>query len=231
MKATLMSGEYFSFSFDTAIADVEHLLELHDIETKKKRGHSNPYLEVLKRAGIILSVTAWETFIEDALEAAVIARLDQAQNPKELSGTFNAVAADWLFNRDIKPPDLVQWTQDGWKSVIQERFHREIGKLNTPDSRHLGDMTKRFLGHDLTQEWHWQRCPHVLACKRLDKLIVHRGKLVHRSRQILELRTAVNRSDLVSSIDLLKHLVEKTEKALGFERREVSVPDPNHAKA
>jgi hypothetical protein len=230
-QGTILEAELFSLSFETAIADVEHLLELHDVENRRKHGHSNPYLEVLKRAGIILTVTTWETFIEDALEEAVRARLDRAQDPKEMIGTFNAVATDWLNNKgNVKPPNLLRWTQDGWKSVIGEQFHREIARLNSPHSRHIMEITKRYLSHDLTQAWHWQRCPQTLACKRLDNLIKRRGALVHRSRDILEVGTAVNRDYLVSSIDLLKHLVERTEKALGFKRREVLLPDTGHAE-
>lgn len=214
-------GKWFSSAFEEAVRDVKHLLELHDSETGRRRGRPSPYVEVLKRAGVVLAVTAWETFIEDALKSAVEQRLAQAESPVALRGTFNAVASAWLSKGDVRAPDLAQWTQEGWKKVITRRFNQEIEKLNTPDSMRIAEITKRYLGYDLTESWHWQSCGHQLACKRLDKLIRLRGELVHRARDFIELKAVVKRADLVSSIDLFKHLVQATEKRLGFERREV----------
>ena len=46
--------------FDTAIADAERLLELFD-KLSKPEQQAN---EVLKRAALVMTLTAWETFIE-----------------------------------------------------------------------------------------------------------------------------------------------------------------------
>ncbi len=46
--------------FDTAIADAERLLELFDKLSPAERKDN----EVLKRAALVMTLTAWETFIE-----------------------------------------------------------------------------------------------------------------------------------------------------------------------
>lgn len=50
--------------FDTAIADAERLLELFDKLAPAKRKDN----EVLKRATLVMTLTAWETFIESWLK-------------------------------------------------------------------------------------------------------------------------------------------------------------------
>ena len=59
-------------TFDAAIQDAEELLWHFDrINTKPPP----PNAEVLKRAGIIMAFTAWETYVEDRVREALAARL------------------------------------------------------------------------------------------------------------------------------------------------------------
>lgn len=83
-------------NFDFALGDVKILLNLHDSKTGGGKGRPVRELEVLKRAGVILAVTAWETFIEDSLEEKFRAKINGASSPKDVEGTFNAVAQAWL---------------------------------------------------------------------------------------------------------------------------------------
>ncbi len=64
--------------FDTAIADAERLLELFD-KLSKPEQQAN---EVLKRAALVMTLTAWETFIESWLAAHA------CQNLIVLKGSF-----------------------------------------------------------------------------------------------------------------------------------------------
>lgn len=57
--------------FDTAIGDAERLLELFD-KLSKPEQQAN---EVLKRAALVMTLTAWETFIESWLRAQVCQKL------------------------------------------------------------------------------------------------------------------------------------------------------------
>ncbi len=62
--------------FDTAIADAERLLELFDKLPQAERKDN----EVLKRAALVMTLTAWETFIESWLRALVNQKLGSLHN-------------------------------------------------------------------------------------------------------------------------------------------------------
>lgn len=63
-------------TFASSIKDASDLLELFDsINTQPPP----PNAEVLKRAGLIMAITAWETYVEDRVVEAVRARLGTDQ--------------------------------------------------------------------------------------------------------------------------------------------------------
>ncbi len=59
-------------TFETAILDAEQLLAHFD---KLKTHPPAPDVEVLKRAGLIMAFTAWETYVEDRVRESVTARI------------------------------------------------------------------------------------------------------------------------------------------------------------
>jgi hypothetical protein len=61
--ATPAAPENPTAIFDTAISDAERLLELFD-KLSKPEQQAN---EVLKRAALVMTLTAWETFIDGRL--------------------------------------------------------------------------------------------------------------------------------------------------------------------
>jgi hypothetical protein len=72
-----------------------------------------------------LSITAWEAFIEDALRITFETRLSKAVTPADVNGAFRAIAAEWLNSRTgdkPKPDDLIRWTGDKWKEILNRRF-------------------------------------------------------------------------------------------------------------
>ncbi len=61
-----------SQTFDEAIKDAENLLAHFDKLNSKP---PPPELEVLKRAGLVMGMTAWETYVEDRVTEAAASRL------------------------------------------------------------------------------------------------------------------------------------------------------------
>lgn len=57
--------------FDQSIRDGEELLAIYDALNRPKPEDG----EVVKRAGLVMALTAWETYVEDVLLEVVIARL------------------------------------------------------------------------------------------------------------------------------------------------------------
>jgi hypothetical protein len=79
MLAKIVSFALANFEF--AIDDVKRLLKLHDAETKRHSGRPSRQIEFFKRAAIILSVTAWESFIEDTIRSCGRQRIAAAASP------------------------------------------------------------------------------------------------------------------------------------------------------
>lgn len=97
----IVSGSLINFEF--AIDDVKRLLKLHDAETKRQRGRPSRQIEVFKRAAIILTVTAWESFVEDTILYTANKRISTAIIPKDVQSIFNRTAEAWLQKRPVPP--------------------------------------------------------------------------------------------------------------------------------
>lgn len=202
-------------NLEFSLGEVIVLLSAYDAEVKDLQGRSRTELAVFKRAGIILAVTAWESYIEDVLCAAFAGRLREATKPSDIEATFNMVANAWLDSQSRKPRphDLARWAGESWKTLIQEKFDEETRTLNTPNSANIKKLSKRYLGLDLTERWKWKGVSSAKACTRLDKLIQLRGRLVHRAAEFFE-KDQVSRAEVVRSIELMSRLAWCTELAL-----------------
>lgn len=214
-----MRAAFINCGFD--LRGVSTLLDLYDDMTREVSGTRDPNLEVLKRAGIILTVTAWETLIENVLTSKFEERLAHAQTPDDIRGAFNFVAQAWLDSTKPRPPALAEWAGTGWKALVLDRFRRDISELNTPSSMNIRRLFKRYLDMDITSNWKWRRVSPSRACQKLDQLIELRGDLVHRGKEYLfENKAKALRRQLVEAIDLVKRLANCTANAL-----ETSWPD------
>jgi RiboL-PSP-HEPN len=199
-------------NFDFAIDDVNRLLKLHDAETKRERGRPSRQVEVFKRAGVILSVTAWESFFEDTIRGCAERYIQAAVSPTDVQKLFNSVAQAWL-QESPKPPELAKWTADGWKPFLRTKLDADLQALNTPNTENLKALSKRYLEIDITAHWSWKRTSAVDAATRLDKLIRLRGELAHRGPDLFK-GASVHRKQVVDAVLLLKNLVECTERAI-----------------
>jgi len=170
-------------TFDHAIKDAKELLEHFDKVNIKP---PPPNAEVLKRSGLIMALTAWETYIEDrvgqALEASIAAternlftdyvKARFAEDMKRFNNPDSAKTAK-LF-RDFLGVDVTKSWQ--WNGYDPDRACRELDEL---------------------------------VAKRGDA--VHRSKPLPNGTPAKHL---VKRDDLTKAIRFLKDLVTATEKAL-----------------
>src|SRR5215472_2676416 len=105
-------------NFDFAMRDVARLLQLYDAGVRERRGPPSADLEVFKRAGLILAVTAWESFVEDTVTSEFKVRLGDATTPRDVLTAFNTVAERWLSEKR-RPPELLAWSGNDWKVVLR----------------------------------------------------------------------------------------------------------------
>lgn len=198
----------FSFAMD----DVKRLLSLHDSETKRRRGRPSRQSAVFKRAAVILQITAWESFIEDAIRGSAMVALEYAASPADVQTWFNSAAHGWL-GASPKAPTLVQWAGDGWKALLKQKLEADLQNLNTPGSVNVRALSRRYLATDLPSQWIWSRTTPSVVAKRLDELIRLRGRLVHRGPEFFK-ADALLRQHAVDGMLLLEKLVDCTRRLL-----------------
>ena len=205
-------------NFAFAMNDIYSMVDFYDEQTGA--GKPARRFEVFKRTGIILTVTAWETFVEDTLTNEFRGLLENATGPDDVQSPFNLVANKWRTeirsssSTSHKPPDFQRWTGEHWKELIQEHLEADIAGLNTPNSQNVHKLFKRYVGIDIREGWKWPGMSSEKACARLDELIGLRGELVHRGNDPLEKKAKVPRKELVRAINFVERLVRRTQLTL-----------------
>lgn len=123
-------------TFDSAINDAKELLDHFD----KMNGNPPPAnAEVLKRAGLIMALTAWETYVEDRILEAVHTRLGLAnesfqnqfvlrhlRNALKSFNTPNVEKTSKLFSDYLGIEVSESWK---WNNYEPERVKRELDAL------------------------------------------------------------------------------------------------------
>ncbi len=171
-----------STAFTESIKDAEELLQHFDaINTKPPPANA----EVLKRAALIMALTAWESYVEDRAAEALADRI------AFISGSPVAEFITKKFNEEIKRLNNPNATKT--KSLFMD---------------YLGvDVTQYW-------EWSNMDIPKVRQCldellaKRGDA--AHRSRVSLNKTQNGHL---VRREDLEKAIRFLRMLVEKSEKS------------------
>jgi RiboL-PSP-HEPN len=213
---------FYLVMLDEFLADPRKLLEWHD-EARGASGRPKRDLEVLKIAAVILTVTSWETFIENTLRWTFEDRLGTVTDPRELRGTFREVAREWMKrgkNLADNPERLAEWSADGWKAVVQAEFHCDLDKFHNPGSNNIRRMYQKYLEVDVTVRWRWRGVTSKRACEQLDALVRLRGKVTHRASGshrgslVYEPKAAVRLEDAVNAINLIERLAQCTLIAL-----------------
>ena len=171
-------------SFESAIRDAEDLLSHFDAINQQPPPEN---AEVLKRAGLIMALTAWETYVEDRAREGLRQRLCA------VTGSFVGDFIEARLDDELK------------------RFHTpSADKTRKLFADYLGKV-------DVTADWLWNGTDCAKARKTLDTLIAKRGDAVHRSKPVAAagpLPHLVKREDLEKAIKFFRQLVEATDKAL-----------------
>lgn len=167
--------------FQKSIEDAKNLMALYD-------EHKNEQIkaEVLKRAGLIMALTAWETYVEDRLKESFYAQI------KPLQGCSVGNFWQGKFEEELKR--FHNPTSDKVKKVYKEFLNIE----------------------DVTESWKWNNYTPKDARPQLNHWLELRGDVVHNSRGVSSAQEAhaVNKEDLSKCIKFLEGLVEAFDKGL-----------------
>jgi hypothetical protein len=178
-----------SDAFSKSILDAENLLRhfnaLNSIPTP-------PENEVLKRAGLIMAMTAWETYVEDRVQESIGERLKSLKD--SLVGSFMQSKLDEEIKRLHNPTyeKTVQLFKDYVGIDLSEKWF-----WNNYDSKKVKETLNTFM--------------------KLRGDVVHRSRPIAKETSNSH---PVNKDDLKKVIGFLKQLVDATESALISNRAE-----------
>lgn len=140
-------------NFDIAIQDAERILDAYDKLNRERSDNRDP--EELKRAALIMSLTAWETYVEDriseklhnqmkSLEGSQVARFVKNTLESELKYFHNPNSAKTkhLFERFLDVDITSGWIWAGFEpKVAATKLNEWIKKRG--DAVHRSVMDKQ----------------------------------------------------------------------------------------
>jgi len=173
-----------SNAFEQSILDAGNLLAHFNTLNSKP---PPPEIEVLKRAGLVMAMTAWETYVEDRVTEALANRLH--------SLTDDAFAA---FIRAKLADELKRLHNPTSDKTIQ--LFRDYANVDLTDKWTWSNMDARAARDRLNQYM------------KLRGDVVHRSRAVTSGPPQPHL---VTKEDLERAIRFLRNLVAATERALG----------------
>lgn len=173
-------------TFEHAIQDSVDLLNHFDALNTNP---PPPEIEVLKRASLVMALTALETYFEDRLIEAV----------------------DKISSESAAKTHLVRF----YKGSLE----RDLKVFHTPSTDRVRPIFIKYLGVDITDGWGWNNCEPAQARKELNQLAKKRGDIAHRSwrprsGEAQPSGHAVKRDDLRKCIHFIKQLASSTDDYL-----------------
>ena len=173
-----------SETFDLSIQDAENLLAHFDA-LNPKSGSPPDKNEVLKRAGLVMAMTAWETYVEDRLAEATASRLANVQDAS-IAALVRSKLNDEI--KRLNNPDYARTVQ-----LFADFAGVHVKKHWAWNGHDCASVNEKLSGY-----------------LKLRGDIVHRSRVVKAGEPA---RHPVNRDDLKKAISFLRSLVNATESA------------------
>lgn len=178
-----MSESKASLTFSESIKDAENLLS-HFITLNPEK--PPPETEVLKRAGLVMAMTAWETYVEDRLTEVALEKLKGIGDP-HIAGYVQGRLIDEI-SRLHNPTSA--------KTIQLFKDFAGVDLSNAWTWNHMDALSARKRLDDYI---------------KLRGDVVHRSR---KSQPGPTPPHPVNKDDLLKAIRFLKELVNATDKAL-----------------
>lgn len=171
-------------TFANSIKDAEVLLE-HFGSLPQNLHHRS---EVLKRAALVMALTAWETYVEDRVR-------------EEVERRWGSPACGNPAGR-----------------LLLGKLNEELRGFNTPDAGKTKKLFLDYVGVDVTAGWDVQSQSVEKNAIRLTALVKLRGEAVHRAKGGVPGAPSpphlVKKPALGKHISFLRELVKATDAAL-----------------
>ncbi|MBS0255578.1 MAG: hypothetical protein JSS36_10350 [Proteobacteria bacterium] len=199
------------------MADSEQLLEIHAALTGDGRGRRYD-VDALNRGAVILSVAAWEAFVEDlALYSARRLSLGLS-GARKIPDVVKEPFLAWLHaSTDFKNPTPAvreaMWslTGQGWRQVFRKFAEDRVKNFSTPSPNDTKKLFRCLIGiDDITGSWGYQRWGSDVYRTRLDATLLLRHRIAHGAIGT----ETVGKTNARSAIRLVSVLSERTSAAV-----------------
>ncbi|MGK9167066.1 hypothetical protein KXR53_12245 [Inquilinus limosus] len=210
------------------LGDARRLIEIHEECTGNSRGRRHGY-DALNRSAIILTVAAWEGFVEDLLQGAVghIARKAASpsvipENVRESMVTFLYEKNGWSKLNGTTKSEIWSLSGRGWRTKYIEYARHRANSLNTPNHDNIRKMYSSVLGlADCSANWGTGRWTTSKYVQKLEDLLTLRHKIAHGSIG----EETVGKRLAKGSISLVEHIAKQTNRSVIQQvRRVISRP-------
>lgn len=185
-------------------ADIETLVGLQTAPGEPER--STDASEPLLRAVVVLLVTAWENYVEQAVAEAFRHVMSVNAEPKSLSSHMQGVLS--RAARD----DVWSVTGENWRSVVEAEASSLIDRLNNAASGQVNELVSKVLGlPSFLAQVTWTAFPQPNVEGDLRSLVNEvRGEIVHKGRT----PSALNVPGLAEWRNFVDKLVVATDREL-----------------
>ena len=166
--------------------------------------------------------------IEDAKRLMALASELNKKDAKEDKHNSNAICRSayilaftawetFIYSRFRKP-----WNDSDTDNFIPRDFYSRkienaLGQYATPKTIRIKELSKEFLGFDLTTEWKTTNYDSKECCKKLDDIAAIRGELAHNSISVFkqgQKAQPVGTKKLKTCIDFLIELAECSDNLI-----------------
>lgn len=188
-------------------ADVDTLMGLQTSSDEPQR--STNANEPLLRAAVVLLVTAWENYVEQAVPEAFEHVMMTNDDPRKLSRHLQET-----ISRAAKS-NAWTVTGDNWRTVVVDEVADQIGRLNNAASGNVDRLIALALGIDsFLSRVSWPAYPPIDVVAELRDLVNEvRGEIVHKGRT----PTALNVPGLKQWLSFVDKLVAESDGRLASE--------------
>ncbi|MDR6291371.1 hypothetical protein E9232_003897 [Inquilinus ginsengisoli] len=203
------------------------MIEIHEECTGREPGRRHGY-DALNRSTVILSVAAWEGFVEELLEGAVGYMARNVRGPSSIPKNVRDMMISFLYERngwsklkDSTKSEIWSLTGNGWRSNYISFAKSRISSLNTPNHANVKKLYSSVIGvPNCSEFWNYGRWSSERYIEKLEELMNMRHRIAHGSIG----KDTVGKTFAKNAISLIEFISEKTDRSVKNHVRSIVYP-------
>lgn len=166
--------------------DAERLIEIHELTTGQQAGRRYNF-DALNRSAVLLSIAAWEGFVEDLLKYSVEFMATRLDSPADLPKPVREVMLQAIYEdlrAELKPVKVKNgiWALvgSGWRAQFIQYGANRITRLNKPSVDNVQQLFKTVVGlNDFAAGWGARRWGRQAYVDKLGASLLLRHRIAH----------------------------------------------------